>query len=736
MQYEDYIKAIEEKFNQLQATCNLFRVQIHGAELWDIYIAAYRPEDNVRYRDAARTEYDCTLCQNFFRRYANIVGIDAQNQVQTMFEHENIAPESPMYPVAQALTKAIKASPVAGIFMETYEELNKLPYEHCSPTKETFKLGIAANKKLYTEKDAAAHKGGAKIEAGMVVEFRHFHLNLSVVWVDMSRESIGTIEARAKTQHQLLSKAMTMPKEAYALFIELIEQDSLMNSTQAIPNLRKLQALRENFGNLPQEQRNNFLWAQSQIIGGLSNFINSALGTSIQEYVQGDDLEKVCRAYNQRVDPANYMKAKKPISESQRRDAEKFFEENGYISALNRRHAALSDIDINEICHINNNPNAKAAPAKTASIFAQLPTKETLNLSSSKAKRDSFKSAEKVQISEFMANILPFSSRVEAFFEAKHENNLAALTTAADSEAKKMFLWDNHFSWTSIQNLAGKSLIKEAVKARGGLVEGALRASIMWAEDNPHDNSDLDLWASEPGGSKIGYNTPFRKDRTNTRSPMSGQLDVDIVQPNSHRNKDIVENIIWTDLKQMQNGTYKIWVHLYADRNISGCQAEIEFAGETYRYENKNSLFDKEKKWQLAEITLRDGQFSIQHLAQLASSEGVQKTVWGISTNEFIPVSLVCHSPNYWGSSNVGHKHYVFTLQGCKSDIPLRSFHCENLSHELAPHRKVAEVLSASLQIEPAEQQLAGLFFNATVRDSLIVKVSKDDTSRIYEIMF
>jgi len=97
--------------------------------------------------------------------------------------------------------------------------------------------------------------------------------------------------------------------------------------------------------------------------------------------------------------------------------------------------------------------------------------------------------------------------------------------------------------------------------------------------------------------------------------------------------------------------------------------------------------------------------------------------------------NFVCLSPNHWGDNNVGNKHYFFMLDKCKSPSSIRSFHAENLIPELAEHRKVLEVLGNTTMIAPADKQLSGLGFNATVRDELIVKV-QGSFKRMLKIKF
>lgn len=122
----------------------------------------------------------------------------------------------------------------------------------------------------------------------------------------------------------------------------------------------------------------------------------------------------------------------------------------------------------------------------------------------------------------------------------------------------------------------------------------------------------------------------------------------------------------------------------------------------------------------VATVTVTNGQFTIEHHLPETNSN---KTLWNLETNKFHKVNLVCLSPNYWGTNNIGNKHYFFMLDGCQSDQSMRSFHNENLIGDLLEHRKVLEVLADTTRLSPAKM-LAGLGFNATVGDELILKLS------------
>jgi hypothetical protein len=240
----------------------------------------------------------------------------------------------------------------------------------------------------------------------------------------------------------------------------------------------------------------------------------------------------------------------------------------------------------------------------------------------------------------------------------------------------------------------------------------------MWAEGDSIDNSDLDAWAEEPNKNRIGYSTDYRKDRFNLRTAMSGQLDVDITNPENYQHKNIVENIAWSDLRKMKDGVYRFWVNQYAARNSKGFKAEVEFEGEIYSYEYNQPVSGNVP---VAEVTLKDGVFTIKHI--MPENNVSSKELYGLQTNEFHKVNLVCLSPNHWDNNNVGNKHFFFMLQGCRCPVSIRSFHIENLEPGLAFHRKVLEVLGNTSMINPTEKQLSGLGYNATVNDELIVRL-------------
>lgn len=692
---------LQKQFADMSKTGKLFRVEMTGQEVSDLYMKSF--DNDPIFRDPASSMHNCNHCKNFLRRYGNIVAVSEDYKIMTIFD---VDAKDEFVPVAKALSKAIKKSKITEVFFETFDELNKLPYESCSKKNSVFQLGVASNPKRYTREEA--EKFGV-VKPDEIRTFDHLYLSVDKMFVDASGKSVESIMGEFRDAKNVFQRAMEIISvDTLELVRDLIVQGSLLDGQTHLYKIEQILPLKKEYDTLSASQRDNWCWVKSYRLP-FAKFRNELIGVLCTELAEGEELNKACQSWNKRVDPVNYMKTTAPITKKQIEEAKKYVEENGYVESFNRRFATIDDIKVSEILH-SNVGNGKL---KDVSIF------DGVKSTSTRHKRNEFDGVEEVGIEKFMKDILPTCTSIEVFLKNCHEANMASLTTANNPDSKKIFKWDNNYSWTFNGNLAGKSQLKEAVKERGGKVDGVLRFSIMWAEGDASDNSDLDAWAKEPNGTQIGYSTEYRKDRGgNTRTSMSGQLDVDITQPNGYHNKNIVENIVWDNAAKMKKGVYKLWVNQYADRGSKGFKAEIEFDGEIYSYEYNKRVSGNV---QVAEVTLDENGFSIKHLLPESHSS---KEIYGLETNAFHKVNLICLSPNHWGENNVGNKHYFFMLDGCKCPERIRSFHNENMIPELAAHRKVLEVLGTTNMIEPSDKQLSGLGFNATVKDEVIVRLS------------
>ena len=546
---------LQKQMDKMASSGKLFRSQITGQAVWDIYIKSF-VTDPI-FRDPDSSTHNCNLCKNFIRRYGNIVAI-VDNKIQTIWD---VTADEEFKPVIKALSTILKASKVESVFFETYNELNSLNYEKCSKTNTKFRLGIDKNHKRYTKEEA--EKFGA-VKPNEIKTFEHIHLDIPAAFVDQSGKSVEAIIGEYRDAKNVFQRAMEeISLDTLQLVKDLINQGSLLDGATHLYKIEQIIPLKRAYDELDKKEQDNWCWVNSYKLP-FAKFRNELIGTLCSELSQGEELNKAVQSWNKRVDPANYMKATAPITKKQIEEAKKFVEENGYAESFDRRFANIDDIKVSEILH----SNIGDGKIKSVSIF------DNVKSTSTRHKRSEFDKVEEVSIEKFMKDILTTTTSIEAFLTAQHEQNLVSLTTANNPDSKPIFKWSNNYSWTYNGNLAGKSQIKQEVKSKGGNVEGVLRFSMIWNDGDGRDNSDLDAWCYQPNHESIGYNTGFRKDSGNRFSNCGGQLDLDNTNPGG---KLAVENIYFPELKRMKEGEYKFKVNQYSARNSKGFKAEIEF---------------------------------------------------------------------------------------------------------------------------------------------------------------
>lgn len=714
---KELTKLLQAQFEKMCATGKLFKSSLSGEEVWKLYLSSFKKEDNPVFRDPESSTYNCNCCHNFIHRYGNIVAVDANYNIITIFD---IAAPAEYTNSCNAISKALKEKPIVNVFFEAFHILNHLlNYSSVKKADTIFQIGFSKNFKQYTQEDVDKYPGIVKVNE--IREFHHMHLFVPKQFIDMSGASIESIIAPYRDSKALLKRAITeIPLDTLILVKELIQQGSLLDGTTHLHKVDKMIELYKDASKLQVPLTkdstslifDNWCWVASYK-NIYARFRNELIGVLCTELAEGVDINTACINWNKRVDPANYMKAVAPITKKQIEEAKKFVADNGYEESFDRRCATIEDIKAADILHLN----VGDGKVKPVSVLDQVIPSAT-----TRHKRSEFDKVEEVSIEKFMQDILPTCTSVEAFLLSKHKNNLVTLTTSVNKESKPIFKWQNNFSWTYNGNLAGKSQIKEAVKAAGGIVDAVLRFSITWNEDG-RDIVDLDAHAVQPDRTEIYFSN-----YNGRKTSMSGMLDIDMIRPLNLG----VENIFWTDEQKMGNGWYRFFIHNYDGGYNKGAKAEIAYKDSVLNFvisENIRGNID------IASIKIEDGEIvDVKASKYLTDSVDVQAEMYGLNTGEFHKVNLICLSPNHW-TDHVGNKHYFFMLEGCKSPVDIRGFHNENLTSELLQHRKVMEVLGNTLKVKSTDDQLSGLGFNSTVHDEIILRL-KGTFKRIIKVKF
>jgi hypothetical protein len=260
------------------------------------------------------------------------------------------------------------------------------------------------------------------------------------------------------------------------------------------------------------------------------------------------------------------------------------------------------------------------------------------------------------------------------------------------------------------------------VKKAGGAVDGDLRCSLSWFN---HD--DLDLHMHEPNGYTIYFGNRYNA------SPNKGKLDVDM-NAGYGSTREPVENITYPSREHIKEGIYTLKVHNFCKRESQdvGFTVEVEFDGVIHTFNYAKAVQDKQYV-EVAQIKYsKKNGFEI---VKSIESTQTAKNIWNISTQKFHKVASIMLSPNYWDEKAVGNKHYFFMLDSCMNEGQARGFFNEFLNEDLNKHRKVLEVVGSRMKTEGATDQLSGVGFSSTQRNSIFCKVTGKFT-RTIKILF
>ena len=660
-------------FNENMAPRKLFVVDIDWEFLWNMYLDGFPKELNPIFRE--RREMDCSACLSFFKRMANVVAIDEDNgEYVTLFAGETQEEKE----IFKQLDEAVKSAKIKDIFIS-----------------DTKRVGLESNPEM--------------MEDGNVHTWYHFY-------ADVPERCIGNSSQKAEYRDNriiLENSTEQISEEAVDTVLELIASNSLYRGDQWEDVLkifkRYLKEYEEN-----ELDENVFYWIKSIELGSVIVRIkNHSIGVLLKDITLEVPLDEAVTKYERIVAPTNYQRPKPIFTKRMLEDAQEKINELGFGESIYRRYANMSDLSINDVLFANRDYTNEIQ--NNQNFFDKL-----RNLTVNKARN--FDKVQEISLQDFVKNILPTAVEVELYLSYDLSNNFMSLIGPENKDAPTMFKWDNPFSWAYKNNIAD-SLMKERVKAMGGDVDVDLRFTIQW-NDNEWDKNDLDAHCTTPEGEEIYY-------KHMKSSKTGGWLDIDIINP--EENVPAIENIQFKEKDQMIPGDYLFRVHQYTYRGGNdGFKAEIEFDGRVFNFNYPMRLVQDEYV-DVAKVTLdSDGNFTLKSFLD----EQVSSTKeWNLQYNSFIPVSLICYSPNYWGDNAVGNKHIFFILKDCLNDGRPNPWFNEYLIIELRDHRKVTEALASIAKVEKTDEQLSGIGFSFTQKNRVTLKVKSANIERVFNVV-
>jgi len=683
MEFKEVKSLLVNHINQMvKEATHLFTVEIGKQEngeildvLWDTYINNFPSGTNPIYRK--KGEHECSACRRFIRQFGSVVTIKDNKLVSIWDVDIADAEYSPSF---KALAKLVKNEAIKNVYF----------------AKEPL-IGVERNVDNLDPK----------------IKWEHYAYTVPSRFVLNSRTtSIEAEQAKYRDSKNCYQRAMVeITRDSIETVLELIAQNSLYKGEEHKGILEKLLKLHKEYAKVPEKERDNYSWVKSIEVGeAVSRIRNHLIGMLLVEISSGTELDEAVRKYEAAAAPANYKRPKAIFTKKMIEDAEKTLVDAGLLESLKRRHAKLDDITVNNILFCNRD----SAKRIKGSVFDEMKEEKGIN-------PKTLSKIEEVTIEDFIKNILPNITNLELLFENKHVSNLVSLIAPVIKDTPSLFKWHNGFSWAYNGNITDS--MKERVKAAGGNVDGVLRFSIQWNENGDNQN-DFDAHCIEPDGNEIW----FRNNGLRHRS--TGMLDVDIIHPG----KNIaVENINYLDISKMKDGDYRFFVETYTYcGGRSGFRAQIEFNGQIFEFNH-----DKDTKHSetidVATVNLKNGEF---RLVKSLDHQTSSREVWNLKTSQFIPVGVMMFSPNYWDEQQgIGHKHYFFMLKDCQNDTSPNGFFNEFLKEEFMKHKRVFEALGGKMKVEPTEDQLSGIGFSSTQRNSLVVKC-KGSFNRTIKINF
>jgi len=659
MDFKQFSKAIKKQFDKMTQQGKLYKTNTTRDDIWDTYLKSFPEGTNPIYKE--RTVHDCNCCKNFIRDVGNAVIINDDYSLTSIWD---IKIDDDTYQVVtDAMSQYVKGKEIARI------------YTHFQK-----KVGLEKNIQL--------------LDNNSTVTWDHFHCEIPSEYVTQNGgEIIGKAEAMVKVFKR---GVLEITPNAINDVIDLIEDNNLYRGQEHLSNLKSFKRLQDKYRKYNSE---NFFWRHYKEQG--STIRNSVIGTLLVDLSEGKPLEIAVKSFEDKVSGSNYKRPKALVTPAMKQNALKKIKELGLEDSLSRRHARPEDVSINDVIFADRD-TSKVMKGELESLLDVKPKSNT-------------KGNTEITIEDFIKDVVPNATKIEALVENKHSCNFVNILAPAHEDAPSILQWGSNFTWSYNGNFAD-STMKERVKDAGGKVDGVLRFSIQWNEELEDRSNDLDAHCKDNNNNNchIFYGKKKGCD--------GGELDVDIQRPGS---KVAVENITWQSLPK--DGEYKFYVNNYLGVNKKGFRAEIELNGDIYEFD-----YDKPVTSDVTVgiVEIKNGKMTLDTKLPVGSSS---KEIYNLNTNEYHKVSIMMLSPNHWNGKEIGNKHYMFILDGAKNPDTTRGYYNEFLSKDLHNERKAFDFIADKMQVESDDdEQLCGLGFSSTLRAELNVKVD----GRPYTIKF
>ena len=683
MEFNNLVKAIQVQFDMM-AEHRLFVVQTPKRSIFDAYLKNIAPEDDPIY--ITNTVHNCDCCKAFIRDVGNVVAI-IDNSLVSVWDADvpDMYKES-----ASAMSQLVKSCPIYSTFT------------HHSAT-----AGTESNSAILSDKqvERLVADGNKEVDTSKVTTYKHFFQKIPALYV-IPESGEPQYRSEVQSRQSVFLRAMKeWDLESVNSVKELIDENILPRGEEMLNTVELIiECLTEAEGKTDQELE-WWSWFKSIELGGSSRFRNSAIGTLIVDLCKGEDRESSIIRFSKMVSGENYKRPKTTVTQAMKVAAGKTLIKHDLESAIPRRHAVTSDIPYADVLFADRSSRVDMSGGSILDDIVPVKSPAVVLVDDSLVK---------IKMSDFISDVLPKAESVHVLIKNNHKSNLMSLIAPVNADAGQLFKWDNLFSWSYNGEVADAVAVR--VKSAGGVTDAVLRVSALW-----HNTDDLDIKLKLPSRKTISF--------SNKRVD-GGSLDVDA--NNGNLTTKPVENIYFSDEKNVVDGNYEFSIHQYCKRNNVnyGFEAEISYKGQSHNFVYDKVVQDRNEVL-IAKFTISDGSLVI---SSGLSSEESSAPLWSVESNVWSKVNMVMNSPNHWGEQAIGNRHWFFIVDQCENPDTVRGMYNEFLNDKLHADRKVFEVVGAQMKVVPADDQLSGLGFSSTLDAVVDVKVTTSESTRVYRV--
>jgi hypothetical protein len=97
---------LQQQFDKMSKTGKLFRVELTGDKIWQLYLESFLMQMIPCSRDPNSTTHNCNHCKTSSEEYGNIVAIDKDYNITSIFDFEG---DDEYYDTALLLSMMIKS---------------------------------------------------------------------------------------------------------------------------------------------------------------------------------------------------------------------------------------------------------------------------------------------------------------------------------------------------------------------------------------------------------------------------------------------------------------------------------------------------------------------------------------------------------------------------------------------------------------------------------------------------